>query len=177
MRAKQNKAIQKLFLKEECSKIEAISPIKNKSPEIAYTSFVQRRSVQVYKLLTDRPSTAVAIMKHTWEQEYKHPEKRKLMNLYWKQNVQLAELMLDIDKQKGRKNQFKLVQCVNKLKQKYVSLRKASRLTDISWTKFHHQTYVNSTCKSHKNAYIHKLSDEQIKSTEDHYQSDNISFP
>ena len=46
-------------------------------------------------------------MKHVWEQEYKHPEKRKLMNLYWKQNVQLAGLMLDIGKQKGRKNQVK----------------------------------------------------------------------
>ena len=103
MRAKKNKAIQKLFLKEECSKIDAISPVKNKSPEIAYTSFVWRRSVQVRKLLTDRPSTVVAIMKHIWEQEYKHPEKRKLMNLYWKQNVQLAGLMLDIGKQKGRK--------------------------------------------------------------------------
>ena len=56
-------------------------------------------------------------MKHIWEQEYKHPEKRKLMNLYWKQNVQLAEIMLDIGKQIGRKDQVKLVQCVNKLKQ------------------------------------------------------------
>ena len=45
------------------------------------------------------------------------------MNLYWKQNVELAGLMLDIGKQKGRKNKVKLVQCVNKLKQKYVSLR------------------------------------------------------
>ena len=77
MRAKKNKAIQKLFEKEECFKIEAISPIKNKNPEVAYTSFVWLRSVQVQKLLTDRPSTAVAIIKHVWEQEYKHPEKRK----------------------------------------------------------------------------------------------------
>ena len=75
MRAKKNNAIQKLFLKEECSKIEATSPIKNKSPEIAYTSFVRRRSVQICKLLTDRPSTAVAIMKHIWEQEYKCQKK------------------------------------------------------------------------------------------------------
>ena len=41
MRAQKNKAIQKLFEKEECSKIETISPIKNKNPEVAYTSFVQ----------------------------------------------------------------------------------------------------------------------------------------
>ena len=116
-------------------------------------------------------------MKHIWEQEYKHPEKRKLMNLYWKQNVQLAEIMLDFGKQKGRKDQVKLVQCVNKLKQKYVSLRQASHLADISWTKFHHQTYVKNTCESCKKAYIHKLSDEQIQSIKDHYQSDNMSFP
>ena len=82
--------------------------------------------------------------------------------------------MLDIGKQKGRKNQEKLVQCVNKLKQKYVSLRQASCLANMSWTKFHHQTYVKSKCKSHKKAYIHKLSDEQIKSIKDHYQSDNM---
>ena len=116
-------------------------------------------------------------MKHMWEQEYKHPEKRNLMNLYWKQNVHLAEIMLDIGKQKGRKNQEKLVQCVNKLKQKYVSLRQASCLANMSWTKFHRQTYVKSKCKSCKKAYIHKLSNEQIKSIEDHYQSDNMSFP
>ena len=84
--------------------------------------------------------------------------------------------MLDIGKQKGRKNQGKSVQCVNKLKQKYVCLRQASHLTDILWMKFHHQTYVSSKCKSCKKAYIRKLSDEQIKSIEDHYQSDNMSF-
>ena len=85
--------------------------------------------------------------------------------------------MLDIGKQKGRKHQVKLVQCVSKLKQKYVSLRQASCLANISWMKFHHQTYVNSKCKSHKKGYIHKLSNEQIKSVESHYQSDNMSFP
>ena len=82
-KAKKNKAIQKLFQK-ECSKIPSYSPIKNENPEVAYTSFVWQRSVQVWKLLTDRPATAVVIMKHIWKQEYKHPEKRKLMNLYWK---------------------------------------------------------------------------------------------
>ena len=85
--------------------------------------------------------------------------------------------MLDIGKQKERKNQVKLLQCINKLKQKYVSLRQACRLTNISWTKFHRQTYVKSKGESCKKSYICKLSDEQIKSIEDHYQSDNMSFP
>ena len=93
--------------------------------------------MQVWKLLTDRPATAVVIMKHIWEQGYKHPEKRELMSLYWKQNVQLAEIVLDIGKQKGRKDQVKLVQCVNKLKQKYVSLRQA-----FASLIFHGQSFI-----------------------------------
>ena len=75
-KAKTEKAIQKLFQKEECAKIPAYNPLKKKHPEIQYTSFVQQRSVMVRKLLTDKPTTAVAIMKHVFEQEYKHPEKK-----------------------------------------------------------------------------------------------------
>ena len=77
MKAKKGTAKQKLSQKEECAKLPAYSPLKKKHPEIQYTSFVQRRSVMVRKLLTDKPATAVAIMKHVFEQEYKHPEKRK----------------------------------------------------------------------------------------------------
>ena len=86
--------------------------------------------------------TAVAILKHAWDQEYKNPHKQNLMNKYWKRNVNLAEIMLDIGKHKGRKDDIKLLQCVNKLKQKNNSLRQACCLADISWTKFHHLTYV-----------------------------------
>ena len=63
----------------------------------------------VRKLLTDKPATAVTIMKHIFEQEYKHSEKRKLMNKYLNQNVHLAELMLEIGKHKGRKDDVKLL--------------------------------------------------------------------
>ena len=76
----------------------------------------------VRKLLTDKPATAVAIMKHVWQQEYKHPEKRKLMNKFWKLHINLAQIMLDIGKHKGRKDQVKLFECVDKVKQKYNSL-------------------------------------------------------
>ena len=130
----------------------------------------------VRKLLTDKPATAVAIMKHVFEQEYKHPEKRKLMNKYWNQNVHLAELMLEIGKHKGRKDDVKLLQCVNKVKQKYNSLRQACCLTDISWKRFHRHTCVNSTSASCKKWYIRKLSEEQIHSIEAHYQSKIFHF-
>ena len=135
MKAKKEKAIQKLFDKEEILKIPAHSPIKNGHAEIGYTSFVWQRSVMVRKLLTDKPAMAVGIMKHMWEQGYMHPEKRKLINKYWNKNVNLAEMMLEMGKQKGRKGDVKLLQCVNKLKQNYNSLRQACHLADISWTK------------------------------------------
>ena len=73
----------------------------------------------VRKLLTDKPVTAVAILKHAWDQEYKNPHKQKLMNKCWKRNVNLAEVMLHIGKHKGCRDDIKLLQCVNKLKQKY----------------------------------------------------------
>ena len=62
------------------------------------------------------------------------------MNKYWKKTVNLAEIMLEIGKQKGCKDDIKLLQCVNKLKQKYNSLRQACHLADISRTKFHRLT-------------------------------------
>ena len=54
MKAEKEKAHQKLFDKEEISKIPAHSPIKIRHAEIGYTSFVWRRSVMVRKLLTDK---------------------------------------------------------------------------------------------------------------------------
>ena len=80
----------------------------------------------VRKLLTSKPATAVAILKHVWDQEYKHPEKKVLMNKYWIKNASLAELCLDIGKHRARKDNAKLLQTVNKVKQKYSSLRQAS---------------------------------------------------
>ena len=84
--------------------------------------------------------------------------------------------MLDIGKHKGRKDDIKLLQCVNKLKQKYNSLRQACHLADISWTKFHRLTYVKPKSRGKKD-YICKLSKDDIASIQEHYFSDLISFP
>ena len=136
MRNKKSKAVHKLIEKDESSKVPDYSPFKQKFPHL-YTSFIRRRSVMVRKLLTDKPETAVAIMKHVWDQEYKHPEKKVLMNKYWRRNSTLAQLMLDMGKHKARKDDVKLLQTVNQVKQKYNSLRQACRLAEILWTKFH----------------------------------------
>ena len=59
-------------------------------------------------------------------------------------------MMLEMGKQTGRKDDVKLLQCVNEMKQKYISLRQAYHLADILWTKFHRQTYVKSKSATHK---------------------------
>ena len=175
MRNKKSKAVRKLIEKDESSKVPDYSPLKQKFPRL-YTSFVRRRSVMVRKLLTDKPETAVAIMKHVWDQEYKHPEKKVLMNKYWRRNSNLAQLMLDMGKHKARKDDVKLLQTVNQVKQKYNSLRQACRLAEISWTKFHRHTYIKSGQKESKK-YTRKLSQVEINHIHEHFQSENISFP
>ena len=98
----------------------------------------------VRKFLTTKPGTAIPILKHVWDQLYKIPKMRVLMNKYWSRDSNLTHIMLDIGKYRGRKDDEKLLQCVNKVKQKYNSLQQACRLTDISWTKFHRHTYIKS---------------------------------
>ena len=84
--------------------------------------------------------------------------------------------MLDIGKYRGRKDNKKLLSTVNRVKTKYNSLRQACRLADISWSKFHPHTYVKS--QMHKKLhYTYKLSVTQIQEIQDHFASDEVSFP
>ena len=75
MKIKNEMAVCKLFQKELNENLPEYSPFKKKYPNM-YTSFVRRWSIMVRKLLTSKPETAVAILKHVWNQEYKHPKKR-----------------------------------------------------------------------------------------------------
>ena len=71
MKERKEKAVRKLFAKQESENIPDYSPFKKKYPNM-YTSFVRRRSSMVHKLLTSKPATAVIILKHVWDQEYKN---------------------------------------------------------------------------------------------------------
>ena len=75
MKAKKQKAVKELFSQEENEKFLFIALSKLKIQKIRYASFVRCRSVIVRKLLTNKPATAVAILKHVWDQEYKNPHK------------------------------------------------------------------------------------------------------
>ena len=122
-----------------------------------------------------KPTTAIPILKHVWDQLYKIPSVRVLMNKYWGKETNLAHMMLDIGKYRGRKDVVKLLQSVNKVKQMYNSLCQACKLTDISWTKFHRHTHIKSQASKQKN-YICKLTEAEIESIQQHYQSDEVSF-
>ena len=65
---------------------------------------------------------------------------------------------------------------MNTVKQKYNSLHQACGLADISWTTFHRNTYMKSQSSKHKD-YIRKFSETEIESIQQHYQSDEVSFP
>ena len=97
------------------------------------------------------------------------------MNKYWGKETNLACLMLNIGKHRERKDDVKLLQSVNEVKQKYNSLHQACRLADISWTKFHRHTYIKPQAR--KKDYENKLSKVKIKLIQQHYQSDEVSFP
>ena len=132
----------------------------------------------IRKLLPKNPESAIAVLKHVWDQEYRDIEKRPLMDKYWKWNNELGEMFLEIGKSRARKNETKLSLIVNKLKSKYNSLRQACRLGEISWTKFHRHIYINKNKKAtKKQEYNKKLSKDDIESIQNHYTSEEVSFP
>ena len=131
----------------------------------------------IHKLLPKNPQSAIAVLKHVWDQEYKAIEKKKLMDRYWKRNNELGEMLLEIGKSRTHKNETKLSLLVNKLKSKYNSLRQACHLGEISWTKFHRHIYIKkSNTVLKKVEYKRKLSTADIAAIQSHYTSEEISF-
>ena len=108
----------------------------------------------IHKLLPKNPESAIAVLKHVWDQEYRDIEKTPLIDKYWKRNNELGEMFLEIGKSRARKNETKLSLIVNKLKSKYNSLRQTCHLGKISWTKFHRHIYINKKQKSNKETGI-----------------------
>ena len=79
-------------------------------------------------------------------------------------------------KHRARKDNRKLLNTINTVKKKYNSLRQACHLADISWSKFHRHTYVNSEVRK-KLEYSRKLTAGQIGDIQAYYNHDDVSFP
>ena len=139
-------------------------------------SFVRRKSSQIRKMLPKSPRKAISIVKHLWNQLYKSPRKRKVIDEMWCKDKQMGKYMYFLGKYKNKKNEHKLNQTVTQLKKKYKSLRNACRETDLHWSQFHSHTRLYKR-KIESRKYIRKLNAVDIESIGKFFKSEDISFP
>ena len=78
------------------------------------------------------PTKFVAVFSHIWEQSWKDPVKKRLMNDIWSSSKELSAIMLKLGKEWACKNKKKVAECVEAIKNKYTSLCKASSNTSLS---------------------------------------------
>ena len=48
--------------------------------ENSTSAFIRHWSIEIHKLVPKSPSKAIAVLKHVWEQTYKSPQKKILMD-------------------------------------------------------------------------------------------------
>ena len=138
-------------------------------------SFIRCKSSVICKLFPKSPTKYVSVLCHIWQQSYKSPRKCKLMNSIWSKDKEMSSMMLELFKQKACKNAKKLAKCVEEIKKKYSSLRKASSLTTKSWTQFCRYCSLekNRNCRS-SSKYVHKLNLQNISNIKNHMMSEEF---
>ena len=99
-------------------------------------SYIHRKSSQIRKLLPKSLWKAVQVLKHLWDQVYRSPRKRNLMDIMWGKNKEIGKYMYLVGKYRNKKNESKLTQTVNNIKLHYKSLRSACRNTTMHWSQF-----------------------------------------
>ena len=119
-------------------------------------NFVRRKLSELHKLLPKSPRKAVIIVKHLWNQLYRSPRKRKLIDNMWSNDKQMWKFMYKMGKYKTRKNEEKLSETVDKMKERYTSLRSSCSKTDMQCSQFHNCTRLYKR-KYEQWKYIHKL--------------------
>ena len=109
------------------------------------TSFICRKSSEIRKLFPKSPQKCISVLKHIWDQMYKSPRKRHYIRKLWPlDQKEFAAFMLKVGKHRAKKDIHKLKKAVSDIKQKYNSLRQASKFTPYSWTQFRHFMSVKS---------------------------------
>ena len=140
------------------------------------SSFVRRKSSQIRKMLPKSPHKAISIVKHLWNQLYKSPRKRKIIDQMWCKDKEMGKYMYFLGKYKNKRNEHKLKETVNHIKKKYKSLRNACRRTDLHWSQFHNYTRLCKR-KIEQRKYIRKLNPADIKTIGKFFTSEDTSFP
>ena len=111
--------------------------------QLTTDSYVRRKSSELRKLLPKSPKKAVNIVKHLWNQLYKSPRKRRLIDKMWQSDKDMGKYMYSLGKYKHKKDAKKLKDTVNEMKNKYKSLQSACRQTSLQWSQFHNYTTLN----------------------------------
>ena len=86
--------------------IESKKIMKSKT-SCTHTSFIHRKSSQIRKIFPKSPRKFVAVLSHIWEQSWKDPVKRRLMNNIWSSTNELSAIMLKLGQERARKNKKK----------------------------------------------------------------------
>ena len=160
-------------------KCKSLSPQKIIQSKTSATSnsFIHRKSSQICKMFPKSPTKFVAVLSHIWEQSWKDPVKRRLMNDIWSSNKELSAIMLKLGKECAHKNKKKIAECVEAIKNKSTSLHKASSNTSLSWTQFRHYCSIQSSKKNPKSMkYLCKLNMQNIESIQNCMLSEDMSF-
>ena len=129
-------------------------------------------------MLPKSPHKAVNILKHLWNQMYRSPRKRTLMDRLWsnRQNKEMGRYMYLLGKYKNKKNVNKLGETVKTMTRKYSSLRSAWRHTNFHWSQFQKYTKLNKKKIEHRK-YVRKLDSQNIESIRNFYSTGDSSFP
>ena len=86
------------------------------------SSYIRQKSSEIRKLLPRSPRKAVQVLKHLWDQVYRPPRKRNLMDKMWCRQNKIGKYMYLVGKYRNKKNASKLIQTVTKIKKHYKSL-------------------------------------------------------
>ena len=76
------------------------------------SSYIRRKSSEIRKILPKSPRKAVQVLKHLWDQVYRSPRKRDLMDKMWSKDRKIGKFMYLVGKYKNRKNVSKLTETV-----------------------------------------------------------------
>ena len=155
---------------------KAVRAIDSPGLEPKADSYVRRKSSEIRKLLPKSPTKAVSVIKHLWNQMYKSPRKRKVIDNLCVKDKHMGKFMYKIGKYRHKKNEQKLGETVQSMKNKYSSLCCACRETNLMWSQFHKCTKLSKHTMEHKK-YICKLSGKDIKSITKFFSSEEVSFP
>ena len=143
------------------------------------TSYERRLGSQIRDSFPKDPERYVRVLKYIWNQAYKSPRKRPIMNKLWPVDNEIGKLMFKVGKYRSQKKTSQLQNVVDKIKKSYKSLRFASCRANLKWNEFCRATTMKKSSESTSDTknYIRKLNMNEIQSIADHFQSDEATFP